>query len=524
MRVTNKIMTTTMQSNINRNKENMLKIGNQYSTGKKIQSPSEDPAVAVRTLKFRSQLSELEQYYEKNIPDAKSWMEVTESALDSVNDILTKMNTYCNQGANDTLTQADRNSILETLQKYSDQVYQDANTDYAGRFVFTGYRTDTPLLFTQDTNTTLYSITENLTGKDMDQVSYVMNENSYDAAKTETDYNNMLPSSQTVNRLRLAYSNLNSDATACSKVEFTEPDTATTVKVTTMTPTGSTVEIKNIATGAVMSSSTNGNKINVVSVSSTTPNPYQPAAGEINFVPETGELIIGDTLAATMKNATAVNVTYDKTNFNKGDIRPEQYFQCTAKDTTIPSSTPISYNKPSTQNIEYDINFSQKLTVNTMACNSISTDIGRQIDDIVNSINKVNAVEQKITDVDKQISTTTNTAQLAALNKLKENLTAESALKNKEMQQAFNAGIAMTKEQQSKVNVALADHGSRYVRLELVESRLSDQKIDFQDMLDKNDNVELDDVIIDYNAAQVSYNASLSAAAKVVKNSLLDFL
>ena len=101
MRITNKMMTNNALYNINSNKNLMSALEQQYSSGKKITKPSDDPIVAVRALKFRTNLSELNQYYEKNIPDALAWMDVTESALKTVNSIITSMNTYCNQGAND---------------------------------------------------------------------------------------------------------------------------------------------------------------------------------------------------------------------------------------------------------------------------------------------------------------------------------------------------------------------------------------------------------------------------------------
>ena len=125
-------MTNNMLSNINTNKNQLSALEEQYSTGKKIQKPSEDPIVAVRAMKLRTNLAELNQYYEKNIPDAKSWMEVTESALTTVDDILSQMNSYCVQGSNDTLTKSDRNSIASNLQELKDQIYQEGNSNYAG--------------------------------------------------------------------------------------------------------------------------------------------------------------------------------------------------------------------------------------------------------------------------------------------------------------------------------------------------------------------------------------------------------
>jgi Flagellin and related hook-associated proteins len=68
MRITTRMMTNNMLSNINKNKINMSKLEEQYSTGKKIQRPSDDPIIAVRALKLRTSITELDQYYEKIFP------------------------------------------------------------------------------------------------------------------------------------------------------------------------------------------------------------------------------------------------------------------------------------------------------------------------------------------------------------------------------------------------------------------------------------------------------------------------
>ena len=67
MRITNKMMTNNALYNINNNKNLLSNLEQQYSSGKKITKPSDDPIVAVRALKFRTNLAELNQYYEKNI-------------------------------------------------------------------------------------------------------------------------------------------------------------------------------------------------------------------------------------------------------------------------------------------------------------------------------------------------------------------------------------------------------------------------------------------------------------------------
>ena len=81
MRVTNSMISRNSMINMNNNKVNVDILNNQMTTQKKISRPSEDPIIAIRALRLRSNLNELDQYYERNIPDAKSWMEVTEDAL-----------------------------------------------------------------------------------------------------------------------------------------------------------------------------------------------------------------------------------------------------------------------------------------------------------------------------------------------------------------------------------------------------------------------------------------------------------
>ena len=75
-------------------------LNNQMATQKKIQRPSEDPVIAFRALRLRSSLSQVNQYYEKNIPDAQAWLEVTETALYNMNKILTDVRTQCVNGTN----------------------------------------------------------------------------------------------------------------------------------------------------------------------------------------------------------------------------------------------------------------------------------------------------------------------------------------------------------------------------------------------------------------------------------------
>ena len=168
MRVTNNMITANTKTNINANKVLVDKYNTQMTTQKKISRPSEDPVVAIRSLRMQTTLSHLTQYKDNNIADANAWLDVTETALTNMKKILTDIRTQCVNGSTDTLTADDRQTILKQLQSMSEQVYSEGNADYAGRTVFTGYRTNQKLTFMTDDNTTSYNITQGLSYKNLE--------------------------------------------------------------------------------------------------------------------------------------------------------------------------------------------------------------------------------------------------------------------------------------------------------------------------------------------------------------------
>ena len=146
MRVTNTMMRNNSMLNMQKNKVAYNKYLTQYNTQKKIQRPSDDPTIAARALKYRTTLAEIDQYL-TNIKDATSWMGATETCLKAVNTKLTDMIDYCTQAATGTYNEKDRADIVTQLKQFSKYIYeQNADADYAGRYLFTGYRTDVPLL------------------------------------------------------------------------------------------------------------------------------------------------------------------------------------------------------------------------------------------------------------------------------------------------------------------------------------------------------------------------------------------
>ncbi|MDO5291522.1 MAG: flagellar hook-associated protein FlgL [bacterium] len=500
MRITNKMMTTNSLNDINKNKNLLNKLQQQYSTGKKISTPSEDPITAVRALKLRSNYVELNQYLEKNIPSAQSWLDQTEGSLTNMNTMLTTAYEQFTQGANDTLSVTDRDSILKTLQEISKQMYQEGNAEYAGRYVFTGYKTDTSLSFTEDTKHLSYAITETFSGKDISSITTVVNGYSagaYDpATSTEAQFTNT-PETVEAYRIRLSYGNLAYDeADLGGEIEYKVGDDTFKAKI----------------------------------VSSSDPDAYTVAEdGEAHFIPETGELIFSkkqyDAFSTAKDND--ISITYEKDSFNQYDLRPEHYFNTTVTDTTkaageIGHTTTYTM---SDQQIQYEINFGQKLTVNTQGKDCLTHTFAREVEELTAILNKMASLEADLADVKNKLAEDNlSTDQRAALTKLEEQLNTQYTLQTKIMSDKFSKGMTTTKELQTSMNSAVSDLGARYSRLELTENRLKDQQTELEDLISTNEDADLVETVIKYNSQQTIYNAALSVAAKAVKNTLLDYI
>lgn len=144
MRITNNMLINNMINYIGNNLTRMDKYQNQLATGKKISVPSDDPVVAARALKLRTDVAEVEQY-QRNVKDAESWMDITEDTLAKIGDVLQKARELAVQGANGTYNPDDTQKINEELKQLRTQLLHLGNSTYAGRYIFSGYKTDQKL-------------------------------------------------------------------------------------------------------------------------------------------------------------------------------------------------------------------------------------------------------------------------------------------------------------------------------------------------------------------------------------------
>lgn len=122
MRITNQMISNNSLRNMQKTMANVDNRTTQMETGKKITKASEDPVVAVRALKLRTMVTQLEQYKDKNIGDAESWLKITTTSLDNITSRLEDIQSYCTQGSTDSFKTSDRSAIIDVLKEMQDMI------------------------------------------------------------------------------------------------------------------------------------------------------------------------------------------------------------------------------------------------------------------------------------------------------------------------------------------------------------------------------------------------------------------
>ena len=513
MRMTNKIMQNNSLYNINNNKVLQDKLSTQMSTQKKITRPSDDPVVAIRALRLRTSVSELTQYYEKNAPDAESWLTVTEKALGTGTEVLTDMVKQANKAANKDLGVEELTIITQQMRMLRDEYYSTGNVDYAGRYVFTGYRTDTSLSFTSEVEDASVkydytSITEPVKIGDFDTVNYTnmsavdgLNKSNY----TDTKYDDVTEQKITnsnIHRIRLSYDDLKNGT---PKISYESKDGAK-VDLTVTVAASAEVAYKQIAS----SQSTDA----------------------VVFVPEPGEVLFSDAAYKNFSDKvttdTEISITYGKDSWKNGDLRPEHYFTCEATVTKDGQTEKKMFNKDADVNsqiIEYDVGYNQKIRVNTLASEAFTHSVDRDIDDLEKALASLTEINSTVEDLkalknnlaEGTADYETVERELAAAQKAYDYV-------RENIHSMFEGTITSVQNYLDSTSVAVTDNGARSSRLDLVSNRLMEQKTTFQTLQSENEDVDISEVAIQLTSTELTYEAALMATGKIMQTSLMNYI
>jgi flagellar hook-associated protein 3 FlgL len=117
----------------------------QLATGSRINQPSDDPAGAAQMVANRDEISSADSFL-RSIGSVNGFLQTADSTLSSVITALQRAMSLGVEGANGTLSDADRAAVSGELSSIRQQVMSLANTSYQGEFIFSGTATVQPFV------------------------------------------------------------------------------------------------------------------------------------------------------------------------------------------------------------------------------------------------------------------------------------------------------------------------------------------------------------------------------------------
>ncbi|MDE7283228.1 MAG: hypothetical protein K2N85_06575 [Lachnospiraceae bacterium] len=647
MRMTNKIMRNNSLYNINQNKLLEDRLSNSMTNQSKITRPSDDPIVAIRALRLRTNVTTVSQYYDKNAQDADSWLSVTGDAMDTVGEVLKSLYSQVTDASKKSLTYSDLKIIYEQMQSLTKEFYASGNVDYAGRYVFSGFRTDTPITFTEENilefnqdpdNRKTYVIEESFGYDDISSINYTDWENAVDLNnnKDERDVVNT-----TLYRFRLSYDGLNNSAANGDDVK---PEDFQIYVDLADDPTAASNQIS----VKVYDDAETAYKA-VINASKKVPDDEPIVA----YIPSTGEVVFSESYfkgttdlgPTTITEKMQVRVKYSKSDWQAGDINPVHYFHCigtdernktdamkleaaedalsgvqgvlkdvqdvlkdlrygtedslkeadelikaadeklgkikandgdedtktaleaakTALEAAVAKVNPtisgaaladarietmsaidsiqkavdkaqievnrirnhlVEYNPDEKdQDIYYDVGFNQKIQVNTHADEVFTHGARRDVDDFSIYLEQLRTVEDKISDIEGKMTEYAEDSDEYKSLKLKLDAANKAYTYIRDnVQTRFENQITKYQKYIDDKNVAVTNNGTRGSRLDLITSRLMNQKATFKDLQSSNEDADVSELAVQLKSSELTYEAALMATSKIMQTNLMNYI
>lgn len=182
MRISTSQFYNTSSTNYQRTFSNVNKTSQEASDFLRIRTAADDPVGAARLLQLEQQQNMLEQYSD-NIVNVRNALGTAESTLNSIGNLLQRVNELAVGSGNGGFTDADRKANADELASLEDQLFTLMNSkDENGKYLFSGSKGDTPPYVRNADGTYTYQGDQGKLNLQVgDMLSLAANETGYDA-------------------------------------------------------------------------------------------------------------------------------------------------------------------------------------------------------------------------------------------------------------------------------------------------------------------------------------------------------
>lgn len=145
MRISEQQRFNSANSKIERARADNAKALDKLATQKEVTNISDAPQSLHKIFRATANLSNIENY-QKNIAFSQGYLERTEAAIANITDNLIRAKEIAIGLANDTNNAESRKMVAPEIEQLIQDIISSANTTYAERYVFSGFRIKTPAL------------------------------------------------------------------------------------------------------------------------------------------------------------------------------------------------------------------------------------------------------------------------------------------------------------------------------------------------------------------------------------------
>lgn len=523
-------MTTAMMANrsvyaINNSYRLMNKYQTQLETQTKISRPSDDPVVAMKGVKNRTELSGVNQYIRNNT-EANTWIEATDTAYDEAKSLIQRMRELADNLANGTNSEEDRKTAAEEIKQIKKQMLEIANTQIGGQYIFSG------------TDIHTKPFVENADGT----VTHQKGAGAEGAVHVEVSRVDDIKTMMAVNSLPSAFFVPNHSAGATVTFQAGGISVAGTLDVTvnnqkfsvelttdddTLNELANKINQAAVTSGLEPLAKVNGDKIEMTSYTN------DPNGGglEVKFDPDkvtkvalpstndTGVTVNGTLKVTVAGQAQAIDVQLNTNDHNTPDKIVKAINEAAGTNgplAKVNSKGQVVIAAPDGSAIK--VEFSGGLTIN-----------GTQQQDITNNNligGNIPAPTAHPYDPDpaknqpglKRKSVFEEIDAFVALAEGKGNLS------DMDVSIGLSHWLCTADQMLERANLAMAEVGGKQNRLDLVSSRNEATHIFVNKMLSENEDIDIEEVIVNLSMQETMHRASLAVSAKIIQPSLIDFL
>src|SRR4051812_27533537 len=142
-RVSNLLRTNVSSGQITRTQEQLLKVQNELSTGKKLNTPSDDPGDAAIVQQLQKTLEQRDGYL-TNLQHAQSTLSEADSAMGDLTSLVQQAQQIASANVGSDVTADQRTAAAAVVENLYNQALTLGNTQFEGQYLFGGDRSTDP--------------------------------------------------------------------------------------------------------------------------------------------------------------------------------------------------------------------------------------------------------------------------------------------------------------------------------------------------------------------------------------------